>query len=160
MTCQWRIRAWAGARCLARQKGRESRAGIFAVIMKEAEHYSNLYDYAYMPTWQAHHLNAGRSIGARSGGGLGRKDTIPAAPGCVRMRGRSTSQRPACSTAHRGRAFAGIVARNRMWLEPAGPFEIRPYPVSCSGSNGRVPLLNVGSSARAAESCYEGGQEA
>src|SRR5215470_14545219 len=31
------------------QKGRETPAGIFSVIEKQAEHYSNLYDDAYMP---------------------------------------------------------------------------------------------------------------
>src|SRR5215470_14178334 len=31
------------------QKGRETPAGIFSVIQKEAEHYSNLYDDAFMP---------------------------------------------------------------------------------------------------------------
>src|SRR2546430_11295732 len=30
------------------QKGRETPAGIFSVIQKEAEHYSNLYDDAYI----------------------------------------------------------------------------------------------------------------
>src|SRR5712672_3096249 len=34
------------------QKGRETPAGIFSVIQKEAEHYSNLYDDAYMPHMQ------------------------------------------------------------------------------------------------------------
>jgi hypothetical protein len=34
------------------QKGRETPAGIFSVIQKEAEHYSNLYDDAYMPHTQ------------------------------------------------------------------------------------------------------------
>ncbi len=31
------------------QSGRETPAGIFSVIQKEAEHYSNLYDDASMP---------------------------------------------------------------------------------------------------------------
>src|SRR5712672_393933 len=34
------------------QKGRETPAGIFSVIQKQAEHYSNLYDDAYMPHMQ------------------------------------------------------------------------------------------------------------
>ena len=34
------------------RKGRETPAGIFTVIQKEAEHYSNLYDDAYMPHMQ------------------------------------------------------------------------------------------------------------
>ena len=41
------------------QKGRETPAGIFSVLEKEAEHYSNLYDDAFMPhmqrlTWSGH----------------------------------------------------------------------------------------------------------
>ena len=34
------------------QQGRETPAGIFSVIQKEAEHYSNIYDDAYMPHMQ------------------------------------------------------------------------------------------------------------
>src|SRR5262245_8640352 len=34
------------------QRGRETPAGIFSVIQKEAEHYSNLYDDAFMPHMQ------------------------------------------------------------------------------------------------------------
>src|SRR5216683_1677701 len=34
------------------RKGRETPAGIFSVIEKQAEHYSNLYDDAYMPHMQ------------------------------------------------------------------------------------------------------------
>jgi hypothetical protein len=60
------------------QKGRETPAGIFSVIQKEAEHYSNLYDDAYMPnmqriTWSGIALH---------GGGL---PGYPASHGCVRM---------------------------------------------------------------------------
>ena len=60
------------------QKGRETPAGIFAVIQKEAEHYSNLYDDAYMPdmqriTWSGIALHGGPLPG------------YPASHGCVRM---------------------------------------------------------------------------
>src|SRR3982074_871957 len=46
------------------QKGRETPPGIFSVIQKEAEHYSNLYDDAYMPhmqriTWSGIALHGG-----------------------------------------------------------------------------------------------------
>ncbi len=34
------------------QKGRETPAGIFGVIQKEAENYSDMYDDAYMPHMQ------------------------------------------------------------------------------------------------------------
>src|SRR6516162_5339965 len=60
------------------QKGRETPAGIFSVIQKEAEHYSNLYDDAYMPhmqriTWSGIALHGGILPGH------------PASHGCVRM---------------------------------------------------------------------------
>jgi hypothetical protein len=60
------------------QKGRETPAGIFSVIAKEAEHYSNLYDDAYMPhmqriTWSGIALHGGPLPG------------YPASHGCIRM---------------------------------------------------------------------------
>src|SRR5437016_2750386 len=60
------------------QKGRETPAGIFSVIQKEAEHYSNLYDDAYMPhmqriTWSGIALHGGVLPGHA------------ASHGCVRM---------------------------------------------------------------------------
>jgi lipoprotein-anchoring transpeptidase ErfK/SrfK len=60
------------------QRGRETPAGIFSVIEKEAEHYSNLYDDAFMPhmqriTWSGIALHGGPLPG------------YPASHGCVRM---------------------------------------------------------------------------
>jgi hypothetical protein len=60
------------------QKGRETPAGIFAVIQKEAEHYSNLYDDAFMPhmqriTWSGIALHGGPLPGHA------------ASHGCIRM---------------------------------------------------------------------------
>jgi hypothetical protein len=60
------------------QKGRETPAGIFSVIEKEEEHYSNLYDDAFMPhmqriTWSGIALHGGALPG------------YPASHGCVRM---------------------------------------------------------------------------
>src|SRR6202030_819079 len=60
------------------QSGRETPAGIFSVIQKEAEHYSNLYDDASMPhmqriTWSGIALHGGPLPGH------------PASHGCVRM---------------------------------------------------------------------------
>ena len=60
------------------QRGRETPAGIFSVIQKEAEHYSNLYDDAYMPhmqriTWSGIALHGGPLPG------------YPASHGCVRI---------------------------------------------------------------------------
>jgi hypothetical protein len=60
------------------EKGRETPAGIFSIIQKNAEHYSNLYDDAYMPhmqriTWSGLALHGGVLPGR------------PASHGCVRM---------------------------------------------------------------------------
>jgi hypothetical protein len=60
------------------QKGRETPAGIFSVIQKEEEHYSNLYDDAFMPhmqrlTWSGIALHGGPLPGH------------PASHGCIRM---------------------------------------------------------------------------
>src|SRR6202045_1279231 len=60
------------------QRGRETPAGVFSVIQKDAEHYSNLYDDAYMPhmqriTWSGIALHGGPLPG------------YPASHGCVRM---------------------------------------------------------------------------
>src|SRR5438105_6174113 len=60
------------------QRGRETPAGIFSVIQKEAEHYSNLYDDAFMPhmqriTWSGIALHGGPLPG------------YPASHGRVRM---------------------------------------------------------------------------
>src|SRR5258708_2314205 len=67
-----------GAQVSSGQKGRETPAGIFSVIEKQAEHYSNLYDDAYMPhmqriTWSGIALHGGPLPGH------------PASHGCVRM---------------------------------------------------------------------------
>jgi hypothetical protein len=61
------------------QKGRETPAGVFSVIEKEAEHYSNLYDDASMPnmqriTWSGIALHGGPLLPGH-----------PASHGCVRM---------------------------------------------------------------------------
>ena len=60
------------------QKGRETPAGIFSVLGKEAEHYSNLYDDAFMPhmqrlTWSGIALHGGVLPGH------------PASHGCIRL---------------------------------------------------------------------------
>src|SRR5262249_47074764 len=60
------------------EKGRETPAGIFSVLQKDADHYSNLYDDAWMPhmqrlTWSGIALHGGPLPG------------YPASHGCVRM---------------------------------------------------------------------------
>jgi hypothetical protein len=60
------------------QKGRETPAGIFSVIQKEAEHYSNLYDDAFMP-----HMQRLTWSGIALHGGI--VPAHPASHGCIRM---------------------------------------------------------------------------
>src|SRR5437868_12414735 len=60
------------------QRGRETPAGIFSVIQKEAEHYSNLYDDAWMPhmqriTWSGIAMHGGPLPG------------YAASHGCIRL---------------------------------------------------------------------------
>jgi lipoprotein-anchoring transpeptidase ErfK/SrfK len=60
------------------QAGRETPAGIFSVIQKDAAHHSNLYDDAYMPhmqrlTWSGIALHGGLLPGH------------PASHGCIRL---------------------------------------------------------------------------
>jgi hypothetical protein len=60
------------------QRGRETPAGIFSVIQKDADHHSNLYDDAFMPhmqrlTWSGIALHGGPLPG------------YPASHGCVRL---------------------------------------------------------------------------
>jgi L,D-transpeptidase catalytic domain len=60
------------------QPGRETPAGIFSIIQKDAEHHSNLYDDAYMPhmqrlTWSGIALHGGQLPGH------------PASHGCLRL---------------------------------------------------------------------------
>ena len=60
------------------QKGRETPAGVFTVLQKNAEHYSNLYDDAFMPhmqrlTWSGIALHGGPLPG------------YPASHGCIRL---------------------------------------------------------------------------
>jgi lipoprotein-anchoring transpeptidase ErfK/SrfK len=60
------------------QRGRETPAGIFSVLQKDADHYSNMYDDAYMPhmqrlTWSGIALHGGSLPG------------YPASHGCIRM---------------------------------------------------------------------------
>ena len=60
------------------QKGRETPAGIFSILQKKVEHYSNLYDDAFMPhmqrlTWSGIALHGGPLPG------------YPASHGCIRL---------------------------------------------------------------------------
>ena len=60
------------------QKGRETPAGVFSVIQKQAEHYSNLYDDAFMP-----HMQRLTWSGIALHGGI--VPAHPASHGCIRM---------------------------------------------------------------------------
>ena len=59
-------------------KGRETPAGIFSVIQKQAEHYSNLYDDAFMP-----HMQRLTWSGIALHGGV--VPAHPASHGCIRL---------------------------------------------------------------------------
>ena len=70
--------ALPGLRVSCGLMGRETPAGIFSVLQKDADHYSNLYDDAWMPhmqrlTWSGIALHGGPLPG------------YPASHGCVRM---------------------------------------------------------------------------
>ncbi len=101
------------------QPGYETPAGIYSVIQKEVEHYSNLYDDASMPfmqriTWSGIALHAGPLPGH------------PASHGCVRMP-YDFAQRLFDLTKIGMRV---IVARN--YIRPAEidyPFLFKPKPV-------------------------------
>jgi hypothetical protein len=60
------------------QQGRETPAGIFSILQKEAEHYSNLYDDAYMP-----HMQRLTRSGIALHGGI--VPGHPASHGCIRL---------------------------------------------------------------------------
>src|SRR5215203_1407776 len=60
------------------QKGRETPVGVFSVLQKAAEHYSNLYEDGYMP-----HMQRITSSGIALHGGL--LPGYPASHGCVRL---------------------------------------------------------------------------
>ena len=75
------------------QSGRETPAGIFSVIQKDAEHYSNLYDDAFMPhmqrlTWSGIEsgLRIGRGADARAAQGRFQPDARFARPPAGNLR--------------------------------------------------------------------------
>src|ERR1700733_10419934 len=91
------------------QKGRETPAGVFSVIQKEAEHYSNLYDDAFMPnmqriTWSGIALHGGALPGYPASHGRGR---VP-----YRFR-------------------AGLVAKNQLGLRViVAPTDVEPLEIA------------------------------
>jgi hypothetical protein len=73
-TARWIMRAPVSSG----QRGRETPAGVFSVLQKDADHHSNLYDDAWMPhmhrlTWSGIALHGGPLPGH------------PASHGCVRL---------------------------------------------------------------------------
>jgi L,D-transpeptidase catalytic domain len=85
------------------QSGRETPAGIFSVIQKEAEHHSNLYDDAFMPhmqrlTWSGIALHGGVVPGH------------PASHGCIRTK-KANEARIAVFKASREAAQAMVPVR-------------------------------------------------
>jgi hypothetical protein len=111
------------------QTGYETPAGIFTVLEKQAEHYSNLYDDAAMPfmqrlTWSGIALHAGALPG------------YPASHGCIRM-----------PFAFAERLFARtrpgmrvIIARDDVTpAEFAHPALFRPAPAEAMGTGTGAP---------------------
>lgn len=69
---------WKTSKVSTGRRGNETPSGVFAILQKREEHYSNLYDDAPMPfmqrlTWDGIALHAGAVPG------------YPASHGCVRM---------------------------------------------------------------------------
>ena len=69
---------WKTTKVSTGKRGKETPSGVFAILQKREEHYSNLYDGAPMPfmqrlTWDGIALHAGAVPG------------YPASHGCVRM---------------------------------------------------------------------------
>ena len=69
---------WKSSKVSTGKRGKETPSGVFAILQKREEHYSNLYDGAPMPfmqrlTWDGIALHAGAVPG------------YPASHGCVRM---------------------------------------------------------------------------
>ncbi|HEV7823230.1 MAG TPA: L,D-transpeptidase family protein, partial [Burkholderiales bacterium] len=117
--------------------GRETPAGIFSIIQKNAEHYSNLYDDAYMPhmqriTWSGIALHGGVLPGR------------PASHGCVRM--------PFAFAAH---LFDATRVGMRVIVAPddATPVEIA-HPILPSAKTG-VGAIAAARSAEAEEAARE-----
>src|SRR5262249_20970879 len=97
------------ARVSTGQRGYETPAGVFSIIEKQREHYSNLYDDASMPfmqrlTWSGIALHAGALPGR------------PASHGCIRM-----------PTGFAGQLFDVTRAGMRVVVAPA---DISPIEIS------------------------------
>src|SRR5262249_54611286 len=122
------------------QKGRETPAGIFSVIQKDAEHYSNLYEDGYMPhmqrlTWSGIALHGGPLPG------------YPASPGSVRM-----------PLAFAARRFGATRMGMRVIVAPgdAAPIDIAPPALFVSQS--RAAALAAARAAEADEATRKGDQ--
>jgi hypothetical protein len=110
------------------QKGRETPAGIFSVIQKEEEHYSNLYDDAFMPhmqrlTWSGIALHGGPLPG------------YPASHGCIRMHFDFAARLFDATQL----GFRVIVAPNDVApVEIVHPLLLRPKPDVASSATARI----------------------
>jgi L,D-transpeptidase catalytic domain len=116
------------------QTGYETPAGVYSVIQKEAEHYSNLYDDASMPfmqriTWSGIALHAGPLPG------------YAASHGCVRM---------PYEFAKRLFELTKIGMRVVVARHEVGPMEIG-YPVPLKPKSGRLEALKSLVVAKSAE---------
>src|SRR5262245_24279995 len=123
------------------QKGRETPAGIFSIIQKKAEHYSNLYDDAYMPhmqriTWSGIALHGGPLPG------------YPASHGCIRM-----------PYEFAGRLFGVTKLGMRLIVAPrnAAPIAI-DHPALLQPKTGQVAAAAAATAAKAEEATRKADQ--
>ena len=136
------------------QKGRETPAGIFSVIQKEADHYSNIYDDAFMPhmqriTWSGIALHGGQLPGYPASHGCvarDRRDEISYRTGRQTRAGQSAGQpglafNPAASMP----AIAQISSLSEVSpLTPTAPSRTPPLWISTPpGTGTRRPCASV-----------------
>jgi hypothetical protein len=123
------------------QKGRETPAGIFSVLQKKAEHYSNLYDDAFMPhmqrlTWSGIALHGGPLPGH------------PASHGCIRL-----------SYSFAERLFRATKLGMRVIVAPGnvGPVAI-DHPALFQPKTGQVAATAAATTAKAEEATVKADQ--
>jgi L,D-transpeptidase catalytic domain len=123
------------------QKGRETPAGIFSILQKNAEHYSNLYDDAFMPhmqrlTWSGIALHGGPLPG------------YPASHGCIRLPYNFAE-----------RLFSGTKLGMRVIVAPGnvGPVAI-DHPALFRPKTGQVAAAAAAATAKAEEATVKADQ--
>jgi hypothetical protein len=123
------------------QRGRETPAGIFSVLQKDADHYSNVYDDAYMPhmqrlTWSGIALHGGALPG------------YPASHGCIRMPYNFAE-----------RLFDATKLGMRVIVAPGNPVPITiDYPALSQPKTGAIAAAASTAAAQADDSAHKADQ--